>query len=82
MSYGEHTRNPHEETEQDEHDNPVHCHFCDGYLGQYETITASDVVWFNGWPYCREHTPEPVRADLERSARMDIERDDFNITRR
>ena len=61
MSYGSHTRNPHESTEQDEDDNPVTCHFCGDYLGQYETMTPADGVVFNGHWYCFPHGQELQR---------------------
>lgn len=82
MGYGEQTRNPHAQTEQDEHDNPIHCHHCGDYLGQAETLTPVDGIPFGGWWYCHPHAPESVQADLDQASRRDVERDAFNEVRR
>jgi hypothetical protein len=49
--------------EQDDTDNPVYCHGCGGHLGQYESLTPKDVVWWNGWPWCIDHGAEMQRLE-------------------
>lgn len=83
MSYGEQTRNPHLNTEQED-DNPIYCRGCEGHLGQRVDLTPETAKPYNGWWWCLDcfHALTPVIADLERAHRMDRERDDFNETRR
>lgn len=38
-----------------ERDDPVYCRDCGGYLGQADTITDENVIYFNGWWFCRDH---------------------------
>jgi hypothetical protein len=44
----------------EEYDNsdPVYCRSCGGYLGERETVTANDVEFWNGHPWCPEHAEE------------------------
>lgn len=60
MSYGSQTRNPHEHDESED-SNPLYCRSCGGYLGEYETVTANEVTFWNGWPWCPEHAEEMQR---------------------
>lgn len=53
MSYGSQSKNPHEHTEQDEHeDQHVYCRDCGGYLGLRDNLGPEH--WFNGWAWCPE----------------------------
>lgn len=67
-----------------EDDNLIYCRGCEGHLGQEDALTPDIAKPFNGWWWCLDcyHALEPVMADLERSHRMDEDRDDFEQVRR
>lgn len=53
MSYGSQTKNPHEDTEQDEReDQHTYCRDCGGYLGLRDDLGPE--YWFNGWAWCTD----------------------------
>lgn len=77
--------NPYEFEDRDglNQDDPIHCHFCGGYLGDgHDPRLPAGVVEYNGHHYCADHSPIQAVEDLARSHRMDEERDDFNRVRR
>ena len=61
------------------------CRGCGAILAHGDPIT-----FWNGWPWCAEPcyrqmvalSLTPEQRELERAAQQDIERDDFNISRR
>jgi hypothetical protein len=56
--------NPYEWDDRDGRDveeQPLYCRGCGGYLGDFETITPDQVIWWNNWPWCVDHGTEMQR---------------------
>lgn len=69
--------NPYEFDDRDGIDipeHPLYCRGCGGYLGEYETADPAEIVWFNGWSWCRDHGEEMQRLAQSPDAVNEVRR--------